>query len=107
MITGEELQSELKRKGISQRDLVTRSGLSESVVSTLIKNMPILLPHLIKALGQNPYAGEPASEGKEMAETLEKLAFSRKNPTRQDAGEWERCIRKDRPLPGRGTLDSD
>lgn len=107
MVTGEELQSELKRKGISQRDLATRSGLSASVVSTLIKNMPILLPHLVKALGQNPYAEEPESEGKRMAETLEKLAFYRKNSTRQDAAEWERCIRKDRPLTGRGTLDSD
>ncbi len=43
MMTPEEIQSELKRNGISQRELVDRSGLSESIVSTLIKQMPVLL----------------------------------------------------------------
>jgi len=101
MMTPEEIQSELKRNGISQRELVDRSGLSESVVSTLIKQMPILLPHLVAVLGKNPYSIEQTSEGKKMAKSLEKLASLRNKRSITDPLEWQRDVRTDRSLPGR------
>ena len=101
MMTPEEIQSELKRNGISQRELVDRSGLSESIVSTLIKQMPILLPHLVKALGKNPYSIEQISEGDSMAKALERLASLRGKRAITDPLEWQREVRKDSSLPGR------
>jgi len=101
MMTPEEIQSELKRNGISQRDLVDRSGLSESVVSILIKQMPILLPHLVEVLGKNPYSIEQTSEGKKMAKALENLANLREKRSITDPIEWQREVRTDRGLPGR------
>ncbi len=73
MLNPEEIQAMLKQKGVSQRVLVQRSGLSESIVSILIKQMPILLPHLIDILGKNPYANDSISQGENMAEALESL----------------------------------
>jgi transcriptional regulator with XRE-family HTH domain len=101
MMTSEEIQSELKRNGISQRELVDRSGLSESIVSTLIKQMPILLPHLVDVLGENPYLIDEHSEGKEMAKILESLANSKRERSISNPEEWQREIRRDRILPGR------
>ncbi|MGK5092515.1 hypothetical protein WDW89_10945 [Deltaproteobacteria bacterium TL4] len=101
MMTSEEIQSELKRKGISQRELVDRSGLSERIVSTLIKQMPILLPHLVDALGKNPYSIEKTSEGKQMAEALEKLASLKKERSITDPLAWQKEVRTDPSLPGR------
>lgn len=102
MMTSEEIQSELKRNGISQRELVNRSGLSESVVSTLIKQMPVLLPHLVEVLGKNPYSIDQSSNGRKMAEALEKLAGLSEKRSITDPLEWQREVRTDRSLPGRG-----
>ena len=101
MMTPDEIQSELKRNGITQRELVNRTGLSESVVSTLIKQMPVLLPHLVNILGKNPYSTEQSSNGRKMAEALEKLAGLKAERSITDPLEWQREVRTDRSLPGR------
>ncbi|MBF0289781.1 MAG: hypothetical protein HQM14_18360 [SAR324 cluster bacterium] len=101
MMTSEEIQAELKRNGVSQRELVNRSGLSESIVSTLIKQMPVLLPHLIDILGKNPYSIGQKSNGKKMAKALEHLASLGGNRSITNPVEWQKDIRIDRKLPGR------
>ena len=44
---------------------------------------------------------QTANRGKRMAEALEKLAASDAFSEISDPSEWQREIRKDRPLPGR------
>jgi hypothetical protein len=44
---------------------------------------------------------QTADRGKRMAEALEKLAASDAFSEISDPSEWQREIRKDRPLPGR------
>ncbi len=46
-------------------------------------------------------SSESLSDGKRMAEALEKLAASNAFSEISDPSEWQREIRKDRPLPGR------
>ena len=101
MLSTNELQSELKRSGITQRELVKQSGLSESVVSIIIKNAPRLLPHLIKALGKNPFASINTNNGDKMSAALEKLAKANPSSAIKDPIKWQKDIRKDRPLPKR------
>lgn len=101
MICAEEIQIILKQKGITQRDLVKRSGLSESIISILIKQMPTLLPHLIDALGKNPYILEPAEQGKQMAEILSQLSKVAVKQSIQDPVNWQRETRAERILPER------
>ena len=101
MLYRDDVQAMLKLKGVSQRELVQRSGLSESVVSTLIKQMPVLLPHLIDILGKNPYADEPVGEGKRMAEALDNLASVTTRRSVSDPERWQREVRSYRALPGR------
>lgn len=48
---------------------------------------------------------QTANRGRRMAEALEKLAASDAFSEISDPSEWQREIRKDRPLPGR-ELDS-
>ena len=101
MLNPEEIQAMLKQKGISQRELVQRSGLSESVVSTLIKQMPVLLPHLIDILGKNPYANEPESQGEEMAEALSRLSAMTIKRSITAPEKWQKETRSEHALPYR------
>jgi transcriptional regulator with XRE-family HTH domain len=101
MICAEEIQIMLKQKGITQRELVKRSGLSESIISILIKQMPILLPHLIEALGKNPYILESENQGQKMAEALSKLAKLPAKQSIKDPDNWQREVRAERSLVGR------
>lgn len=102
MICAEEIQAMLKQKGISQRELVKRSGLSESVISILIKQMPVLLPHLIDVLGKNPYALEPINQGEKMSAALSQLAtLSPEQRSIEDPVDWQRETRIEHDLVGR------
>lgn len=100
MLNQRDIQIMLKQKGISQRELVRRSGLSESVVSTLIKQMPVLLPHLIDVLGKNPFGNEPVPEGDKMADALLCLSNLKKRSI-SDPVCWQEEARADRDLPER------
>ena len=101
MLNPEDIQAMLKQKGVTQRELVERSGLSESVVSTLIKQMPVLLPHLIDILGKNPYANELVSQGEEMAEALNSLSTLAVKRSISDPMTWQKETRAERTLPKR------
>ncbi len=101
MLSSEDVQVMLKKKGVTQRELVDRSGLSESVVSILIRQMPVLLPHLIAVLGKNPYADESFVGGSRMAEALRRLAESRGRRSIADPVRWQTETRAERALPGR------
>ncbi len=99
MITVEEIQAELKRKGVTQRDLGKKSGLSESVVSTLIKNMPKLYPHLVEVFGKDPFADEMPEKGKRAAEILEEIARKGGLSGIPEPVRWQRETRTDKVLP--------
>lgn len=102
MLNSEGIQVLLKQKGVSQRELVQRSGLSESVVSILIKQMPVLLPHLVEVLGENPYANQPLPQGEKMAEALHHLSSMAPERSIPDPADWQDETRRERVLPGRG-----
>lgn len=99
-MTAREIQAALRKRGVTQRDLVKSSGLSESVVSVLVRYMPKFLPHLTQMLGKNPFIEESEAQGEKMATSLKKLSQLRTHSI-SDPVRWQRQQRKDRPLPGR------
>ncbi len=100
-MTVEEIQAELKRKGITQRDLGRKAGLSESVVSILVKNMPKLHPHLVEIFGKDPFADEMPGRGKRVAGILGKIADMGGISGISDPVGWQQEAREDGKLPGR------